>query len=177
MFLESVEKSYSRQYKEEIMEKVIISAVAENNVIGKNGGLPWHYPEDMEHFKETTMGFPVVMGRTTYLSLPESVRPLEGRKNIVLTRSEMDVPGEVELANSLEEAWEIAEDTGKDKVFIMGGASVYEQTIDLADKMVLTEVHEEYEGDTFFPDWSEEEWKEVSRDDRGELSFVEYERG
>ena len=158
------------------MEKVIIAAVAEGGTIGKNGEMPWHYPEDMKHFKETTMGFPVVMGRTTYLSLPESFRPLEGRTNIVLTRQEMDVDESVKQANSLDEAWSLAEATGKDKVFIAGGASVYAQTIEEADKMILTEVPGDYDGDTFFPDWSQENWIEVERKEDGELSFVTYSR-
>jgi len=158
------------------VEKIIISAVSENGVVGRDGELPWHYPEDMKHFRETTMGYPVVMGSTTYTSLPDDYRPLEGRKNIVLTRIGLDVPESVELANSLEEAWRIAKETGKEKVFIIGGASIYEQTIDEADHMILTEIHQEYEGDTYFPEWSDQKWEEVERDDREELSFVEYVR-
>lgn len=157
------------------MEKIIIAAMAENRVIGKDGDIPWHYPEDLQHFREVTMGHPVVMGSSTYRSLPENYRPLSGRTNIVLTRSEIEADESVKTANSLDEAWELAEDTGKDKVFIMGGASVYEQTLDLADKMILTEIHQEYDGDTFFPEWDRDNW-EVERDDRGELSFVTYER-
>ncbi len=158
------------------MEKIIVAAVAENRVIGKDNDLPWHYPEDLKHFKELTTGFPVVMGSNTYLSLPDEYRPLPDRTNIVLTREEMDIDESVEQANSLDEAWKSAEETGKDRVFVIGGASVYRQTIELADRMVLTRIHEEYDGDTFFPevDWSG--WKEVERDDQEELSFVEYRR-
>ena len=155
------------------MKKVIIAAVAENMVIGQDGDIPWHFPEDLKHFKQVTMGSPVVMGRGTYESLPEDFKPLPGRTNIVLTRSNPDYEESVKLANSLDEAWQIASEKGE-KVYIIGGASVYEQTLDSADKMILTEIHEEYEGDTYFPKFSKEEWKEVERNDREELSFVTY---
>ncbi|MFT4867848.1 MAG: dihydrofolate reductase [Candidatus Nanohaloarchaea archaeon] len=154
------------------MEKIIIAAVTENRVIGKDGDIPWHFPEDLKHFKEKTTGHSVIMGRKTYFSLPEDYRPLPNRKNIVLSRSNPDLPESVELAESLEEAWEKA----GQKAFIIGGSGVYEQTLEEADKMVLTRIHEEYEGDTYFPEWNEENWKEVERDDQGALSFVKYER-
>lgn len=157
-------------------EKIIVAAMDENNVIGKEGDIPWHYPEDMEHFRETTTGYPVVMGRSTYESLPENYRPLPQRKNIVLTRSGIEVPEEVSVARSLEEAWEIAEKTGKEKLFIIGGASVYRQTLDKADRMIITEIHESYDGDTFFPEWDEDNWEEVDRTDKEKLSFVTYTR-
>lgn len=157
------------------MQKIIIAAVAENGVIGKDGDIPWHIPEDLKQFREETIGNPVVMGKNTFYSLPEDYRPLEGRTNIVLTRSGLDNES-ARVANSLEEAWEIAKETGNDKVYIIGGTSVYEQTLEDADKMVLTEVHEEYDGDTFFPEWKDENWKEVEREDHDDYSFVEYRR-
>ena len=155
------------------MQKIIIAAVAENDVIGKDGDIPWHYSEDMKHFKQKTTGHSVIMGRKTYFSLPEDFRPLPNRKNIVLSRSEPELPESVELANSLDEAWEKAEEYSN-KAFIIGGAGVYKQAMQEADRMILTEVHEEYEGDTFFPEWSKDDWEELKRDDREELSFVEY---
>ena len=155
------------------MKKVIIAAVAENMVIGQDGDIPWHFPEDLKHFKEVTMGSPVVMGRGTYESLPEDFKPLPGRTNIVLTSSNPDYKESVKIANSLDEAWQIASEKGE-KVYIICGASVYEQTLDSADKMILTEIHEEYEGDTYFPEFDEEKWKEVERNEREELSFVTY---
>lgn len=158
------------------MEKIIIAAVSENGVIGKEGDIPWRYPEDLKHFRNTTIGYPVVMGSKTYLSLPDDHRPLQGRKNIVLTRSGIEVPEEVELANSLEEAWSLVEDTGKQKVFVIGGASIYEQVLPEADKMLITRIHREYDGDTYFPDWKEENWREVERDDRDEFSLISYRR-
>ncbi len=159
------------------MEKIIIAAVAENGVIGKDGDIPWHHSEDLEHFREKTMGNPVVMGRSTYESLPEDYRPLPGRTSIVLSRSLDSLPNEsAKAVNSLDDAWEKARETGRNRVFIAGGASVYKQVLPEADRMVLTRIHEEYKGDTFFPevDWSN--WEEVSRDDRGDLSFLEYRR-
>jgi dihydrofolate reductase len=155
------------------MEKIIVAAVAENGVIGKNGELPWHIPEDMKHFKELTMGNPVLMGRSTFESLPGSVRPLPGRTNIVLTRS--GVEADVKEAGSLEEAYRTADEHG-DKLFIIGGASVYEQTLDDADRMEVTRIHEEYEGDTEFPDWDRSNWEEVKREDHEDFSFMTYER-
>lgn len=155
------------------MEKIIIAAVSENGVIGKDGEIPWHYPEDLKHFKQKTTGHTVVMGRKTYESLPDDYKPLPDRKNIVLSRSEPDLPEKVELATSLDQAWQIAEKYS-DKCFIIGGSGVYEQTLGKADRMVLTRIHEKYEGDTYFPEWEEENWEEVSRDDREELSFLEY---
>jgi dihydrofolate reductase len=155
------------------MEKIIVAAVAENGVIGKDGELPWHIPEDMEHFKELTTGNPVLMGRTTFESLPDSVRPLPGRTNIVLTRS--GVEADVKEAGSIQEAYRTADEHG-DKLFIIGGASVYEQTLDDADRMEITRIYEEYEGDTEFPDWDRSNWEEVKREDNEEFSFLTYER-
>ena len=157
------------------MEKIIIAAVSENGVIGKDGDIPWHYPEDLEHFREKTTGHSVIMGRKTYFSLPEDFRPLPDRKNIVLSRSNPNLPEEVELAESLEQAWKKAREHS-DKAFIIGGANVYEQSMDEADKMILTRIHKEYDGDTFFPEWDEENWEKVKEEERKEISFIEYRR-
>lgn len=157
------------------MEKIIIAAKSENNVIGKDGDIPWYFPEDLKHFKEETMDSPVVMGRGTYESLPEDHKPLPGRTNIVLTTSNTDYDESVEIANSLEEAWNIASKHG-DEVYIIGGASIYKQTLETADRIILTEIHEKYEGDTYFPEIDKDKWKEIERDDRDELSFVTYQK-
>ena len=154
------------------MKKIIIAAVAENRVIGKDGEIPWHIPEDLQHFREKTTGHTIVMGRKTFQSLPDSFKPLPDRQNIVLTRSDFN-PGEsVKIANSLEDAWEKADN---EKVFIIGGAGVYRQTLDEADKMILTEIQEEYDGDTYFPDFNKDNWEEVEREEREGFDFVEYE--
>ena len=143
--------------------------------IGKNGEIPWHYPEDLKHFKEKTVGYPVVMGRKTYLSLPKDFRPLPDRKNIVLTRSDPDFDESVEIVNSLDQAYSVAADY-RDKMFIAGGASIYEQTLDEADKMILTRVPGTHDGDTFFPDWKKENWELDSSKEVGELKFEEFTR-
>lgn len=157
------------------MEKIIIAAVAENGAIGKDGDIPWDIPEDMKHFKEKTIDHPIIMGRKTFQSFPESVRPLPGRTNIVLTKSGFKREDEsVKIANSLEEAYRVAEEIDE-KAFVIGGASVYEEALEDADKMVLTEVHRVVEGDTFFPEWDENRWAETSRDDHDGFSFVTYE--
>ncbi len=153
------------------MEKIIVAAVAENGVIGKEGGLPWHYKEDMKHFRDLTTGYPVIMGRKTFEGLPDPARPLPDRTNIVLTRSGVDE--DVHEASGIEEAYEIA--GGSEKVFIAGGASVYEQTMEEADRFELTRIHQEYDGDTYFPEWDRSAWTEVSREELDELSFISYE--
>lgn len=156
------------------MEKIIIAAVAENGAIGKDGEIPWHIPEDLKHFKQKTAGHPVIMGRKTFESLPENFRPLPNRTNIVLTRSDMNKEG-IRIAGSLEEAYSIAEELD-DKAFIIGGASVYEQALTEADKMEITEVKKEVDGDTFFPDFDREEWDEEKRESHEEFDFVTYTR-
>jgi len=131
-----------------------------------------HIPKDLEHFKEKTTGHTVVMGRKTFESLPDSFKPLPDRQNIVLTRSNFEPENEsVNIANSLQEAWEKSDN---ENVFIIGGAGIYKQTLEEADKMILTEIHEEYEGDTLFPEYSEENWTEVQREKQEEFDFVEY---
>lgn len=156
------------------MEKILIAAVSENGVIGKEGDIPWHIPEDLQHFKEKTTGNTVVMGRKTYESLPDSFTPLPDRENIVLTRSDFQPEEEsVKVANSLEDAWE---KSSNEKIFIIGGAGIYRQTIDKVDEMVLTEIHENYDGDTFFPDYNRDKWVEKSREDHKNFSFVTYRR-
>ncbi|WP_423743762.1 dihydrofolate reductase (plasmid) [Haladaptatus sp. SPP-AMP-3] len=155
---------------------VCIAAVAENGVIGRDGDMPWHYSADLRRFKETTMGHPVVMGRTTYESIAGQLDgPLPGRTNVVLSRSNPDLTEEVVLVHSVEEAMETVEELD-DTAFVIGGATVYEQFLPHADEMLLTEIHEAYDGDTYFPEWDPEEWTEVERDEREELDFVRYER-
>lgn len=153
------------------MEKIIIAAMDQEKAIGKDGDIPWHYPEDLKHFKEKTTGYSVLMGRKTYESLPEDFRPLPDRENIVLTRSDPEFDESVKVVNSLEEAYQSAEN---EKLFIAGGASVYEQTLEDADRMILTRIPETHDGDTFFPDWDEENWDLESKREEGELVFEEF---
>jgi len=159
------------------IEIALIVAVAENGVIGRDGDLPWHYSEDLKHFKETTMGHPVVMGRRTYEGIVDGLgEPLPGRTNVVLTSQARDFPAGAVRATSIDDALATACETGSDVAYVIGGATVYEQCLPKADRLVVTAVHDEYEGDTYFPEVAWDEWREVSRDDRSELSFVEYVR-
>ncbi|QZX98951.1 dihydrofolate reductase [Halobaculum rubrum] len=159
----------------------LIAAVAANGVIGADGGMPWHFPTDMRHFKETTTGHPVIMGRRTYESIASDVGgPLPDRTNVVLSRSSPDLSDDVIVADSVEEALAAARgdaaERGVDRVYVAGGGDVYEQFLPLADELVLTEVHESYEGDTTFPEFDPDEWRELERDERDGFDFVVYER-
>lgn len=154
------------------MKTIIIAAVAGNGVIGVDGRLPWRIPEDLARFRRLTMGQSIVMGRETFVSIGS---PLEGRTNIVLTRRPDWSHDGVSVARSLEEALAIVRSLGQD-VFVAGGAEVYRQALGVADRMELTEVDDEPEGDTRFPpvDWSR--WREVCRVPHAGFSFVSYDR-
>lgn len=150
----------------------LIAAHDPNLVIGKDGGLPWHYPEDLKFFKKTTMGGIIIMGRGVFEELNEI--PLPGRRNVVLSTSK--TYENVDSYKSLEEALDSVE---KEEVYIIGGGILYRQTIDKADRLIITEIHSEYEGDIFFPEYRNmigKIWKEVRREDKDDLSFVIYER-
>jgi len=152
----------------------IISAVSDNNVIGRQGTLPWNLPEDLKHFKDLTIGHTVIMGSNTWKSLPEKYRPLPGRKNVVLSPQPIDLPEGVERAESLEGA--IASHPNED-LFVMGGAMAYATALPLADTLFLTHVNQTItDGDVFFPkvDWSQ--WKEIEREPHDGYSFVTYKR-
>ena len=154
------------------MAIVIVAAVGRNQVIGVDGRLPWHIPEDMARFKTTTMGGVLVMGRSTYESIG---RPLPGRDTIVLTRnSDWSAEG-VEVCGSLDEAIEVAAMRDKD-LFVAGGSEVYRAALNVADRMELTEIDAEPEGDTFFPDVDWERWVETAREDGEGFAFVTYDR-
>ncbi|WP_226041343.1 dihydrofolate reductase [Natrinema sp. DC36] len=164
-------------------ELVGIVAVADNGVIGKDGDMPWHISEDLQHFKGTTMGHPVIMGRVTYEGILETLgEPLPGRTTVVLTSRDLEMPERAVVADGLEDALEEADRAASerhddaDRIFVAGGATVYEQFLRALDRMIVTEVHEEPDGDTFFPDWDREEWREVDRDGRDGFDFVEYAR-
>ena len=157
----------------------LIAAVADNGIIGRNGEMPWHLPADLTHFKETTMGHPVIMGRRTYESIASHIGgPLPGRTNIVLSRSDPEVPTDVIVVDSTDAAIKAASavDNTTDAVYVIGGATVYEQFLPQADRLVLTELEASYEGDTAFPEWDRSEWHEVDRDQRDGFAFVSYER-
>ncbi|MDD4993132.1 MAG: dihydrofolate reductase [Paludibacter sp.] len=163
------------------MSKIsIIAAVADNLAIGKSNNLLWHLPADLKHFRQLTTGHTVVMGKRTFESLPNG--PLPNRKNIVLTSimSEGVNEGYFE-ADSLEDALYLSEH--EEHVFIIGGATVYKQSIHKVDSMYITWVHDKFSGDTFFPEVDFNEWEEISREDHPAddknphaYSFVEYKR-
>ncbi len=139
----------------------LIAAVARNRALGKDGQLLWHLPEDMRHFRETTRGKPVIMGRKTWESLPDAFRPLPGRRNIVISRNPAyDAPGAM-LAGSLEEALRLTQDDAE--VFVIGGAEIYRQALPLAQRLYLTEVAQDFAADAFFPEFSTGDWTEISR--------------
>jgi dihydrofolate reductase len=157
------------------MKLIVIAAHDPNLVIGKDGSLPWHYKEDLKFFKNTTMGYPLLMGRIVFEELNE--KPLPGREALVLTRSK--AYDHVQTFESIESALQFLEESEYEKVFVIGGGEIYRQMMDEADELVITEIHETHEGDTFFPEYRDkigEVWKEVSRDDHEDLSFVKYER-
>lgn len=142
------------------MHRIIVAAVARNNIIGDHGQMPWHIPEDLRHFRRLTMGHPVIMGRRTWESLGGR---LDGRPNIVLSRNpDFDAEGAI-IAHSLNDAFLRAESLGSDRVYIIGGGEVFEETIPLADEMVISELPLDAEGDTRFPSFPGEEWMEVAR--------------
>jgi dihydrofolate reductase len=141
---------------------VLVAAVARDGVIGRDGTVPWHLPEDMRFFRELTTGHPVVMGRKTWDSLPDRFRPLPGRRNIVVTRNPAWQAQGAEPAGSVEEALQLA---GRDDlVFVIGGAEIYRAALPYADELVLTEVELDVTGDAFFPEWPRETFVEASRD-------------
>ena len=123
----------------------IVAALSRNRVIGRDGGLPWHLPGDLRHFKELTSGGTVVMGRKTYESIPEKFRPLPNRRNLVLTRNGFEAPG-AEIRHDLQEALE------EQDCFVIGGATIYAQALPFADRLYLTEIDAEIAGDAFFPE-------------------------
>jgi len=160
----------------------LIAAVASNRAIGMNNELLWHLPEDMRHFRETTRGKPVIMGRKTWESLPDAFRPLPGRLNLVVSRNPAyQAPGAT-LAGSLEEALRQAELTDKvDEAFVIGGAELYRQALPLSSHLYLTEIEENIDGDVFFPKVLPQDWEEISRQPRQgtsgpAFSFVVYRR-
>lgn len=160
------------------MKIAIIVATDEQGLIGRENDLPWRLSADLQYFRKVTMGKPIVMGRNTHESIG---RPLPGRQNIVVTSQPYYQAEGCEVVNSIDAALALCRDA--EEVMIMGGASLYRQTLALADKLYLTQVHATREGDTWFPDWSESDWQLLSRedhpaDDKNEFaySFLQYQR-
>ena len=158
----------------------IILAVSENDVIGGNNKLLWYLPADLKHFKRITQKHTIIMGRKTYESIG---RPLPSRTNIVITRKTNYSPEGVLVVNSIETAINKAEEQNGNEVFIIGGGEIYNQSIDIADKIYLTRVHQQFKGDVTFPNLDPSEWQIKSKEDHEAdeknkipYSFLTYER-
>lgn len=162
----------------------LIAAVASNGVVGRNNQLPWRLPEDLGYFKRTTLGKPIVMGRRTWDSIG---RPLSGRANIVVSRQrDLILEGAsvvADLESGIALASELARADGVEELMVIGGGEIYARALPLADRLYLTEVHAEVEGDTLFPDWDRRQWLEISRERHAasgenpyDYSFVVYQR-
>ncbi len=143
----------------------LICAMDENLVIGRNNSLPWHLPEDLKYFKQTTMGNSIIMGRKTYESIG---KPLPGRTNIIVSRNREYEVENARVVNSLSEAIELAENIafidGSLEAFVIGGAELFEEALTLVNRLHLTMVHAEVDGDTWFPDFEVSDFNEVSRE-------------
>jgi dihydrofolate reductase len=160
------------------MKVAIIVAVSANGVIGRDNDLPWRLSADLARFKRLTMGHHLIMGRRTFVSIG---RPLPGRTTVVLSRGRPELPDGVLLASSLDEALALC--SGDDQVFVAGGAAVFAECLPRADRIFLTRLHADFEGDVFFPPFEETEWDLVNREDHqaaeGEpcdYSFLTYQR-
>lgn len=161
----------------------LIVAHSSNRVIGIDGQLPWHIPEDLKYFKAITMGKPIIMGRKTFDSIG---KPLPGRLNIIITKNTDLTIEECVVVNNLEAAITEAKNyfktqyTDQEEIFIIGGAQIFKQSMEFVNKIYITEVHAEYAGDVFFDELSDNDWIEVGRDlhdsqnDKIPFSFVTY---
>lgn len=156
----------------------MIFARAANGVIGNNNRMPWHLPEDMAHFKRLTQGWPVIMGRKTWDSLPPKFRPLPGRRNVVITRQQGWKEDGAEPASSLADALSLCGQS--EEVWVIGGAQIYAQGEPLAQRIEVTEIAQDFEGDAFAPPLGSE-WIEAAREDHIssnglKFSFITYDK-
>ena len=168
------------------MEIILIAALAKNQVIGNGNDIPWHITEDFQHFKDRTLGYPCVMGRKTFESLPDGARPLPKRENIILTSQTDYSPPKTTVLHNFDKIIEYCQKKDTKKLFIIGGASIYRLGLQVADTLELTLIDKEFEGDTFFPEIDPTQWELVKKKDNqginlktGELlkfSFLTYQR-
>jgi dihydrofolate reductase len=154
----------------------LVAAAAENNIIGKENALPWRLPADLKFFKNLTMGHSIIMGRKTFQSVGKA---LPGRKNIIITRDNSFSAEDCIVLGSLSEAFQVCKD--EDEIFVVGGAEIYHQSMEFADKIYLTRVHALFAGDTYFPDIHEDEWRVLSKEEHRAdekniypYSFIQY---
>ena len=167
------------------MRKIIISAVAKNGVIGlvsarksdrkNNGELPWHISEEFRHFKQTTLGSPIIMGRKSFDALG---KPLPKRENILISRNNgLVYPfNDIKIFNSLNKAFEYCKEKNYDKIFVIGGGQIFAQVINEVDEMIISKLDFEAEGDVYFPTFDENDWEIVKRDKREQFEIFWYKR-
>ncbi|OGI11419.1 MAG: hypothetical protein A2Y40_09500 [Candidatus Margulisbacteria bacterium GWF2_35_9] len=165
---------------------IVIVAVAQNNIIGKDGDIPWRIREDFLHFKKHTTGHPCVMSDVCYESLPEKSRPLPNRENIVLSFNPDYKPDQTTVFNDFNKAIDYCKSKNEEKIFITGGSSIYRLGLKIADTFLLTRLHKDIEGDVSFPEVEWSQWKEVSSETHTGLetvsnteisfSFIKYKR-
>ena len=151
-----------------------IVAMANNRVIGKDNDIPWYLPADLQYFKKTTLGHTVIMGRNCFVSIG---KPLPKRTNIIITRDPYFISTVCLTAHSISEALHLAHDQGESEVFIIGGGQIYEQTQELWDKLYITQVDLEVEGDVFFPEIDLTGWNQISsiantKDEKNEYDYT-----
>lgn len=154
----------------------LVAAVAKNGVIGSQNSMPWYIPEDLKHFKDVTMGKTCLMGKNTFDSIMLKLgKPLPGRKNVVVSRhTDWQAPVGVEVYRSIEEALENLKND--EEVMVTGGGQIYAQLIDKADRLIITHIHREIDGDVMFPEIDPAIWKKVSDKPHQEFSWATYER-
>jgi dihydrofolate reductase len=156
--------------------KIIIVAIAKNGVIGKaNGEMSWHVKEEFQHFKNTTLGFPIIMGRKTFETLG---KPLKGRLNIIVSRNKSYKTdfSEVVITHSLNDAIEAGAQNNPEKIFIIGGGEIYKQAINIVDEMIISFMKFDAEGDVKFPEINKNNWLKTKIDDRELFEIFRYER-
>ncbi len=153
----------------------LIVAASDNNAIGKDNHLMWHLPEDMKFFKNTTWGFPVIMGRKTFLELGNKALP--GRQNIIITRQKNFKAEGAVVVNKLDDALFVAREGDTNEIFVIGGGEIYKEAMSKANRIYMTRVHATLQGDTYFPEIDEKKWKvtssrEVKADEKHEYDFT-----
>jgi len=158
------------------LRKIIISAVAKNGVIGKNNGeLPWHISEEFKHFKETTLGSPIIMGRKSFDSLG---KPLPKRENIVISKNRaLNYPfNDLKIFNNLDDAFNYCLNKKYEKVFVIGGGQIYSQAINLVDEMIISRLDFEAKGQVYFPKYNQNDWETVRKVKREQFEIFWYKR-
>ena len=154
----------------------MIAAMGSNRVIGKDNDLPWHLPDDFKYFQQKTNGHFIIMGRKNWESLPHKFQPLPNRTNLVLTRQKDYQAEGATIIRSLQEGQEIAAQNSENELFIIGGGEVYRMGLEIADRIYLTEIAGDFEGQVTFPELSGNQWKEIDRkhhatDERHQYAF------